>query len=93
MEGWTVTTVGASAEAQDPRHHDDTGSAWDDYSARIFGLMGKGFDQVGEEFSVYGRRWSRDYVRAGEHVSVRIDRGRLAPEVALTARFAALTTR
>ena len=71
---WTVTTVGASCDGDERRHHDDVRSAWDDYSERIFGLEMAGYAQDGEEAAAYGKRWSRDYVRDGERTRVLIER-------------------
>lgn len=71
---WTVTTEGSTAEEHEPGRHRDARSAFDDFELRIHHLELAGFHQDGEEAAVYGRRWSRDYVRGEERVTVRVDR-------------------
>jgi len=71
---WTVTTAGSTVGEHERQHYKDARSAFDEFGRRIHELELAGFRQDGEETAEYGRRWSRDYVRGEEHVTVRVDR-------------------
>ena len=73
---WTVTTTPAMVGEHELQSYKDARSAFDDFGRRIRQLELAGFRQEGEETAEYGRRWSRDYVRGEERVTIRVDRPR-----------------
>ena len=73
---WTVTTTPSMAGEHELQSYKDARSAFDDFGRRIRQLELAGFRQDGDETAEYGRRWSRDYVRGEERVTIQVDRPR-----------------
>jgi hypothetical protein len=69
---WTVTTTGL-AERSQTHEHADPRSAFDDYYAQTSQLYAAGYVHDGDEAVIYGRRWSRSFLRGTHRVTVRLD--------------------
>ena len=69
---WKVTTDGVEATPE-TCEYPDARSALDAYYARTRQLSAAGYVHDGEELVVYGRRWSRSFVRGTQRVTVRLD--------------------